>query len=68
MVNAFQSATGKNIKYEFAPRREGDAEAVYADTTKANLLLNWKTEKSLEDAMRDAWNWEIALQNKSVND
>lgn len=68
MVNAFQSATGKSIKYEFAPRREGDAEAVYADTTKANLLLNWKTEKSLEDAMRDAWNWEIALQNKSVND
>ena len=64
MVNAFREATGISIKYSFAPRREGDVEAVYADTTKANSTLNWKTEKTLTDAMRDAWNWEQALMNE----
>lgn len=65
MVNAFESATGIKIKYTFAPRRSGDVEAVYADTKKANQLLNWKTKKSLTEAMRDAWNWEKALENNA---
>jgi len=58
MINAFKEATGIAIPYSFAPRRAGDVEAVYADTTKANEILGWKTEKTLADAMRDAWRWE----------
>ena len=65
MVNAFEEATGIKIKYNITARREGDVEAVYADTTKANQTLNWKTEKTLTDAMRDAWNWEKELMNNS---
>ena len=65
MVNAFEEATGIKIKYDITDRREGDVEAVYADTTKANQTLNWKTEKTLTDAMRDAWNWEKELMNNS---
>jgi UDP-glucose 4-epimerase len=58
MVKAFAEATGITINYKLVPRREGDVEAVYADTTKANQELNWKTECSLTDMMQSAWAWE----------
>ncbi len=64
MVKAFESATGITINYEIAPRRAGDVEAVYADTRLANKELNWKAERSLEEMMRSAWEWEKALGEK----
>ncbi len=64
MIKAFEEATGIAIPYSFAPRRAGDVEAVYADTAKANEILGWQTEKSLADAMRDAWRWEQALDEE----
>jgi len=30
----------------------------YADPSKALQQLEWKTEKTLEDICRDAWNYE----------
>ncbi|TNE81186.1 MAG: UDP-glucose 4-epimerase GalE [Bacteroidetes bacterium] len=61
MVKAFESATGQEVPFQFAPRREGDVEAVYADTTKAKNLLKWQTELDLEDMLRAAWAWEQKL-------
>jgi len=61
MVKAFETATGIKINYEIVPRRAGDVEAVYADTRRANKELNWKAERSLEEMMRSAWEWEKAL-------
>lgn len=60
MIHAFQSATGISIPYEIVGRRAGDVEAVYADTTLANEKLKWRTKFSLEEALRSAWNWELA--------
>ena len=40
---------GFNVHYEIAPKREGDAEVMCADCTKANTILGWKAELSLED-------------------
>ncbi len=68
MVNAFKEATGIEINYHFADRRAGDVEAVYGDTSKANKILNWKTEKSLTQAMADAWRWEQELITNQQND
>ncbi|NVN94759.1 MAG: UDP-glucose 4-epimerase GalE [Bacteroidetes bacterium] len=61
MIKAFEKATGIAIKYELVPRRPGDVEAVYADTRLANSALNWKAERSLEEMMRSAWEWEKAI-------
>ena len=47
------------------PRRSGDVEKVYADTTKANSFLNWKTELGLEEIVRSAWKWEKAINDES---
>lgn len=61
MIGAFKSATGINIPYSLAPRRAGDVPAVYANIAKAEEVLGWTPEKSLEDMLRDAWNFEQAL-------
>jgi len=57
MVDAFEKASGKKIPLEFAGRRAGDAEVVYASTDKAERELNWKAKYGIEDMCRDQWNW-----------
>ena len=36
-------------KYEFIPRREGEADITFANINKARKILDWKPERSLED-------------------
>jgi UDP-glucose 4-epimerase len=45
-------------------RRPGDIEKIWANPTYANEELGWKAEKSLDDMMLSAWNWEKARSNK----
>ncbi len=49
--------------YSLAPRRVGDVPAVYANIGKAQRVLNWTPEKTLEDMLRDAWNFEQSLMH-----
>ncbi|MCI2230199.1 UDP-glucose 4-epimerase GalE [Polaribacter sp. MSW13] len=58
VIKAFEKTSGASLNYKIVGRREGDITAAYADTTIANKELNWKTEKSLEDALRSAWKWQ----------
>jgi len=60
MIQAFERATGINIPYKIVDRRGGDVEAVYADTSLANKKLKWKTQFGIEEALKSAWDWEIA--------
>lgn len=57
-VTTFEKVNNLNLNYKFAPRRPGDLMEYYADPTKALEELDWKTEKTLEDICRDAWNYE----------
>jgi len=58
IVKAFESSTGKKLNYKIVGRRAGDITAAFADTTIANKELGWKTEKTLEEALKSAWNWQ----------
>ena len=58
VVKSFEKVSGKKLNYKIVGRREGDVISAYADTTKANDELGWKTKLSLDDAMRSAWKWE----------
>jgi UDP-glucose 4-epimerase len=58
VVGAFERVSGKKLNYKIVGRREGDIISAYADTNKANDELGWKTQLSLDDAMRSAWQWE----------
>lgn len=58
IVHAFEEANHQTIPYEIAPRRAGDIATCYANPQKAEELLGWKAEKSLQDMCRDSWNWQ----------
>ncbi len=58
IVNAFIRVNQIDIPYEIGPRRPGDIDTCYADPAKAEKLLGWKAEKTLEDMCRDSWNWQ----------
>ena len=64
LVNAFQKVNGVKVNYRIAPRREGDVTAVWADPAKANEQLGWKAQRSIEETLKAAWNWEKHLANK----
>jgi UDP-glucose 4-epimerase len=63
VVDTFIKVTGVPFSFEIGPRRSGDVEKVWADVTKSNTMLQWKTELSLERALEDAWRWEMQLKN-----
>ena len=58
MVTTFMNINGVEVKYKFVDRRPGDIAMCYADATKALNELNWKAEKTLEDMLKDSWNFE----------
>lgn len=58
VIEAFAKVSGETLIYRISDRRPGDVVAVYADTQKANDVLGWKAEKTMEDALRSAWKWE----------
>lgn len=61
VIRVFEQVNNVKLNFEVGPRRSGDVEKTYADVTKARTVLGWKAELTLEDALRDAWNWEKKL-------
>ena len=61
VIHAFEKVSGLKLNYRMAPRRAGDVEKIFASTEKARNLLQWQTEKSLEEALEDAWRWQQKL-------
>jgi UDP-glucose 4-epimerase len=64
VIKSFEKVSGQKLNYKIVERRAGDVEKVYADTTYANNELGWKAEKSLDEMMLSAWNWEKKLRLK----
>jgi UDP-glucose 4-epimerase len=64
VIHAFEKSTSQKLNFELGPRRPGDVEKVYADVSKANKILGWKAEKSLNDIVSSAWAWELSLNQQ----
>ena len=58
IVNAFEEANGIKVNHEFGPRRPGDLPECWADASKAEKVLGWKTERGIVDMCKDTWNWQ----------
>ncbi len=58
MIDSFQEETGVKINYRIGKRREGDIPKIYADTSKANNLLQWKSKLSIREAILSSWKFE----------
>lgn len=57
VVAAFRRASTKSVPYTIKPRREGDIAEFFANPAKANNLLGWKADRSLEVMCSDVWRW-----------
>ncbi|RKR14174.1 UDP-glucose 4-epimerase [Maribacter vaceletii] len=63
VIKSFEKVSGKKLNYKIVDRREGDITTAYADTTKANEVLGWKSQYSLDEAMKSAWDWEQKIRS-----
>jgi UDP-glucose 4-epimerase len=57
IVDAVEKTTGKSVPRRFGPRRPGDPPALIANPRRAEALLHWKAERSLEQMVSSAWKW-----------
>ena len=58
LVNTFEKVNNLKLNYKFAPRRAGDVTAIWADPTLAEKKLGWKAERTLDETLKSAWEWE----------
>lgn len=58
VIRSMEKACGFELKKVMCSRRAGDRPDAYAVTDKAEKMLNWKAKYSVDDACRDAWNWQ----------
>jgi UDP-glucose 4-epimerase len=64
VIHSFEKVSNKKLPYIIKPRREGDITEAYANTDKANNVLGWKAQLTLDEAMSSAWEWEQKVRNK----
>ena len=58
LLHAFERAVGRELPYEVVARRSGDVASSYADPSKANVELGWRTVKTVEEMCADTWRWQ----------
>jgi UDP-glucose 4-epimerase len=63
VIQAFEKVSGQKLPYKIVDRREGDITAAFANTEKANTILGWKAESTLEEAVASAWKWEQKIRS-----
>lgn len=61
IIKTFEKVNGVKVPYAIGPRREGDIAACFADASKIKKAMGWQAQKTLEDSLRDAWNWQQGL-------
>tara|TARA_R110002033_G_scaffold79931_3_gene131008 strand:+ start:34444 stop:35460 length:1017 start_codon:yes stop_codon:yes gene_type:complete len=62
-IQSFEKVSGKKLNYKIVDRRPGDITSAYASTDKANKVLGWKAESTLDEAMKSAWEWEVKIRS-----
>ena len=62
VIAAYESASGKPVPYEVAPRRPGDIAESWADVSKAEKVLGWKASRDLADMCADSWTWQVTAR------
>ena len=66
LINTFEKKTGVKVPHKIVGRREGDIEKVWANPERANKVLGWKAEETLEDTLQSAWDWQVKLRERGI--
>lgn len=63
LIIAFEKVNNLKLPYRMAERRPGDVPAVWAETSRANDVLGWKAERTIDQTLKAAWEWEKHVRN-----
>ena len=63
LISVFNAVSGIELPHEYGPRRAGDIPVCYATNSKIINTMKWKTEFTLEDALRHSWQWQKNLDS-----
>ena len=63
VIHAFEKVSGQKLPYKIVGRRAGDIISAYANTDKANTVLGWKAQSTLEESLASAWKWEQKIRS-----
>ena len=58
IINSFEKINKVKIPYNFFPKRVGDIAKAYADFNKAYKVLKWEPKITIEESLRNSWNFE----------
>ncbi|TNV22961.1 UDP-glucose 4-epimerase GalE [Buttiauxella sp. B2] len=58
LIKAFEKAAQTKINYQVVERRAGDVAECWSDSSLAKQKLGWKATRTLDEMMRDTWNWQ----------
>ena len=58
IVHAFERVNGVKVPYDIVGRRAGDPPTVFAKVGKAQSLLHWKAQRTLDQMCADSWRWQ----------
>jgi UDP-glucose 4-epimerase len=64
VIKSFEKVTGIDLPIQYAGRRAGDIEAIWADPSKAKHVLNWQARMFLDKMTKSAWEWQQYLIEK----
>ncbi len=60
VIDTARKVTGRDIAVNEEPRRSGDPAQLVAASARAREELGWAPHRTLEDMIRDAWEWHQA--------
>ncbi len=66
VIESFQKVNNLAVPHKIGPRRSGDVVKVWADTQKVETILGWTAKRGLDEMMKDAWNWQLKLNNSKA--
>ena len=67
VVNTFEKVNNLKLNFHIGDRRPGDIIQAYADCSKINKDLGWKSKFKIDDALESAWKWENNLKISKID-
>ncbi len=64
VIESMEKAIGTSLDYKIVDRRAGDPDSLISDSSKAKTLLDWQAEKSIDEMVKSAWQWQQKYFNK----
>lgn len=57
LIDVIKEVVGEKIEVNYGPKRAGDVEKIFLDSSALEKHLGWKAETSLLEGMKEVWKW-----------